>query len=154
MIKVCEVCGNEFTRQKGRTNAAWEKRRFCSKPCVTKHRWSTTGFKRDRNPIEKRFWRFVEKKESGCWEWTGSTDGHGYGQISKGKNISPEKAHRTSWILHFGAIPSGLDVCHACDNPLCVNPKHLMLGTRMANMVDASRKGRLTRGEYQNAESV
>lgn len=145
MVKVCEVCGCEYSRPSGRTDKAWEKRRFCSKACVTKSRWSTTGFKRESESIGNRFWKFVNKTDIGCWEWTGAQDNHGYGQISNGKNKSPKKAHRVSWRIHFGEIPHGLDVCHACDNSLCVNPKHLMLGTRMANMVDASKKGRLSR---------
>ena len=144
--KVCAVCGAEFTRPAGRTNISWEKRKFCSRGCATRERWSTTGFKRESTPVKDRFWRFVEKGDKNeCWEWSGATDGHGYGSISIGKGLPPKKAHRTSWEIHFGGIPLGLDVCHACDNPLCVNPLHLMIGSRMANMVDASRKNRLLR---------
>jgi hypothetical protein len=63
--------------------------------------------------------------------------------IATERGKSPIKAHRLSWEIAFGSIPQGLQVCHACDNPSCVNPNHLMLGTLQANLLDASRKGRI-----------
>lgn len=90
--------------------------------------------------MEDRFWEKVEKG-SNCWEWTASKDNDGYGQIGY-QNGEMIRAHRYSWILHFGEIPDGLFVCHHCDNPSCVRPDHLFLGTALANNRDKIRKGR------------
>lgn len=81
---------------------------------------------------------------SKCWEWEGHVHNSGYGRIThEGKT---QYAHRFYWERINGPIPEGLDVCHTCDNKLCVNPDHLFLGTRKDNMVDAMVKGRLQRG--------
>jgi hypothetical protein len=95
--------------------------------------------------------RFFSKiiKENDCWIWTGATMKNGYGKLSGsghgGENLIA--AHRASWILHKGPIPEGLDVCHQCDTPECVNPEHLFIGTRLDNMKDCVSKGRSCRGE-------
>lgn len=86
------------------------------------------------------------EKTNGCWIWKGSTDNHGYGKIVyKGEFF---KAHRLSYILHKGALPkwdghnTGVCVLHKCDNPSCVNPDHLFLGSHAENMIDKTIKGR------------
>lgn len=87
----------------------------------------------------KRFWDKVQKTDT-CWNWIGSKR-HGYGVIKiEGKNIS---THRLSYEMHIGPIPFGVNVCHSCDNPSCVNPNHLFLGTQSDNMIDAMEKGRI-----------
>jgi hypothetical protein len=96
---------------------------------------------------KERFWSFVDKKNvNECWEWKGSkrkekNKGVGnYGKFTiKSKDIS---AHRYSFILHFGEFPDDLHVCHFCDNPPCVNPKHLYLGTQKENIADKIQRGR------------
>lgn len=75
-----------------------------------------------------------------CWEWIGAPGSGGYGQRRfEGK---PTGAHRVSWIMENGPIPNGLWVLHKCDNPPCVRPDHLFLGTHVDNMVDMTAKGR------------
>lgn len=75
-----------------------------------------------------------------CWEWTASIRKDGYGQFTlNSKNCL---AHRASWIIYNGVIPNKLFVLHKCDNPKCVNPAHLFLGTNQDNVDDRERKGR------------
>lgn len=94
-------------------------------------------------PMHLRFWKRVAKSESGCWMWKGSVDGGGYGTISTCRGYAPAKAHRVSWEMRNGLIPQGMDICHRCDTPGCVNPEHLFLGSRKDNVHDCIRKGRL-----------
>ncbi len=89
----------------------------------------------------KRFWDKVAIiPEHSCWEWIGSRDDLGYGHFRIGKKI--EKAHRVSYSLSISDIPKGLLVCHKCDNPSCVRPEHLFLGTNKDNKKDSVSKNR------------
>lgn len=92
------------------------------------------------NP-ENRFRKFTVPIESGCWEWRGMVESHGYGSIRLGKG-KRMRAHRYSWSLYNGPIPKGLFVLHSCDYPRCVNPAHLRLGTQKENMQDRLRRNR------------
>lgn len=88
-----------------------------------------------------------KQSQDGCWVWTGPVLNHGYGHFSMkccGTKWTTG-AHRASYILAKGDIPDGLFVCHACDNPLCVNPDHLFLGTPRDNTHDCIQKGRFRR---------
>src|SRR5687767_4720826 len=90
-------------------------------------------------PLSERFWEKVRKTD-GCWLWTASRNAKGYGQIMYQRR--PIHAHRVSWQLANGPIPDGLCVLHRCDNPQCVNPGHLFLGTIVDNNRDMFAKGR------------
>lgn len=90
-------------------------------------------------PVGERFWSKVFKTRN-CWLWTAKLDVGGYGIIkSEGKN---RKAHRISYEMAFGKIPDGRIVCHRCDNPKCVNPRHLFIGSHMDNRRDCVSKKR------------
>ena len=100
------------------------------------------SFKR-RSITEGQFWGQVNKTDE-CWIWRGKVGQGKYGLVVF--NDKWTTAHRVAWILTFGDIPNGLLVCHHCDNPPCVNPAHLFLGTNKDNAMDKVRKGRAYRG--------
>lgn len=96
--------------------------------------------------MEARFWKYV-RKTSQCWLWVGkSRTSYGYGVLGNtGSGTGNKLAHVVSWKIHNGDVPPGLKVLHNCpggDNPACVNPNHLWLGTSKDNTLDMMRKGR------------
>jgi HNH endonuclease len=109
-------------------------------------------------PIEQRLWDKVQKAgDDECWEWTGSRTQAGYGSISY-KNRH-HYAHRLIYELTHGPIPKNMLVCHTCDNPPCVNPSHLWIGTKGDNNRDMRDKGRdsthnAARGERQGSAKL
>ena len=85
------------------------------------------------------FWSKVDTSGE-CWVWQACRSAFGYGRIRiEGKEY---RAHRVSYIWEYGPIPDGVEVCHRCENPPCVRPSHLFLGSHSVNMTDASTKGR------------
>ena len=91
-----------------------------------------------------RFWGLVRNagvEGDGCWEWGGSRLATGYGQFRRSSG-KVWRTHRVSWELSRGPIPDGLCVLHDCDNPACVRPDHLFLGTLRDNAIDMGKKGR------------
>jgi hypothetical protein len=91
--------------------------------------------------IDDKFWLMVERRgDDDCWHWLGGVGPKGYGKASLYRLVIG--AHVLSWIVNTGDITNGFLVCHSCDNPTCVNPKHLFLGTHDDNMKDMDSKGR------------
>lgn len=100
------------------------------------------------NKTIARFWLNVKKLDNGCWIWSKCLTHSGYGRFQyRGKTL---RTHRFSYELEYGPIPSNIYVCHRCDNPSCVNPLHLFLGTAKENTQDMILKGRLKRDRGEN----
>ena len=101
---------------------------------------------RPPRPIAERFWeKVIRQSARDCWLWNASTFHSGYGRFTV--NNRSVGAHRVSWELTNGPVPDDMCVLHSCDNPRCVNPAHLFIGTHGDNSHDRDRKGRTARGE-------
>ena len=113
---------------------------LCNKHYLRLNRNLPVEIKSRRDKTQKE--RFEEKinKTKNCWLWTGGKVTGGYGSFK----IDGEKilAHRFSYLQYVGAIPDGMNVCHSCDVPACVNPDHLWIGTQQDNVDDMINKGR------------
>lgn len=105
------------------------------------------------NPLMERIAAKTKRnQETGCLEWTGSTDAHGYGQIKVPDGNGGWRGGRPTrivWEVTYGPIPPGKSVCHHCDNRLCLEPAHLFVGSNAENMADRNAKERQARGERQ-----
>lgn len=110
---------------------------------------------KNKNQISARFSKHIDlfSSPNNCWTWTGATNNCGYGMI-KVNSKTVMSAHRVAWILFNNSIPTGKCVLHNCDNPSCVNPAHLFIGTQSDNMRDMAAKGRAgTNGQFGETSS-
>lgn len=156
-MRNCERCQTPFL------SGANNRKQFCSFRCFTKHKprpcmicdqlfLSKQGgkycsrqcfFIARTKTIEERFWAKVDKSGE-CWLWIGGKNRQGYGTILRGKKTA--LAHRVAYEFFNGSIEENLLCLHSCDNPSCVNPKHLRLGDQFENMQECVEKGRAGKG--------
>lgn len=134
MLKLnCPICGKSFERHSAefRRNSGG----FCSRKCSCENV--------SRN-VRANFWKKTKVVRRGrwqCWEWTGARNQDGYGWATYLNRC--RGAHIFAYVFHHGVeLKKGDFVCHACDNPCCVNPDHLFLGNHQSNMDDMAKKGR------------
>lgn len=133
--KLCGFCGRIFhlREQRFQSLRRFNERKFCSTECMNKSR-------RTCLPLGENFWRYVDRRLSGCWEWLGRRNKQGYGLFKVGSQHF--RAHRYAYQLAHGEIPDGKMILHSCDNPPCCNPDHLRPGTALENANDVALRGR------------
>lgn len=124
----CSFCESSFLKKSAEIKRTLNN--FCSKSCSGRFK----AKKNHESFMGKAAW------ENGCLVWSGNLNGHGYGFCKIDRKVW--LAHRYSYQINKGEIPDGLCVMHSCDNPACINPDHLSLGTHQDNMLDMMRKGR------------
>ncbi len=150
-VRFCEGCGTALTWRQNDSPYQFRRRRFCSQKCALPK--AVMAWRATLPSLEDRFWSHVDKTGD-CWIWVAFRTPFGYGAVQvSGKKVH---AHRVAYELTHGAIPVGMCVMHKCDNPPCVRPEHLCLGTASENTKDMYNKGRdrAARGEHSGAAKL
>lgn len=141
---VCPVCGTLFWRFASQSVTRSGKLPCCSRHCARRFA---------ARPLATRFWRHVLKTDT-CWLWQGQRDHEGYGLIWMRRETTGKQggflAHRVSWMVNVGPLDASVCVLHRCDNPACVNPDHLFLGSQVDNIRDMTAKGRVACGSRKS----
>lgn len=148
-VLVCAWCSSAFDRGYRISSTRAQRPQYCSTSCRVSARKKLA-----EESLADRFWRRVEKRsDNECWIWKGRAASNGYGVFDYDNR--PNVASRFSYEFANGRIgdPEKF-VCHACDNPLCVNPRHLWLGNHQQNMDDAKSKGRTAKGNGRRGSIV
>ena len=133
------------------SNNGHRRRAFCAGHLTQKYRGiDLKPLRSYREPVRAHFDRCVDQSggPDACWPWTAGCTKKGYGVTPK--NFPSRLANRVAWILAYGPILPGLEICHHCDNSACCNPTHLFSSTHAGNMADRNAKGRQACGERIN----
>jgi len=142
VLKTCAQCGKHYSIVLSKLDTS----KYCSRKCLGK-----ANAERSRIVSLDSFWNIIDRGPS-CWEWPFGKDRDGYGKMRvNGEN---KRVHRIAYELAIGPIPKNMMVCHHCDNPSCVRPDHLFLGTPKDNAHDMALKGRAIQGEQHHSARI
>jgi hypothetical protein len=137
-LYICHLCDEKLCCNPEHLDALTPKENTMD--CARKGRLNHANYQYGHEKCTpENFWQRTTKRKTGCWEWNRSTDHKGYGKVRFDGKM--RMAHRVAYTLIHGSIPEGMLICHACDNKLCCNPKHLFPGTAADNARDFVEKG-------------
>lgn len=137
--KACEECGAAFLRLPCHGGPYWSRKRFCSRGCFGKSHARKSA--KLRPSLRDKFNEKVVISADGCWHWSGLKDKDGYGLLNYARKVL--RAPVVALELDGRPVPKGKYACHRCDNPGCIRPDHLYVGTPAENMRDAVERRRL-----------
>lgn len=139
--KICDGCGTAFEKDKRLDWNQWAARRYCSQACTGK---AATALNESRRPTVRQKFEANFDKTDGCWNWKGTIEGYGYGVLDH--NFKRYRGHVLALEFDGRPVPKGMVACHHCDNPRCVRPSHLYVGTVQDNANDAVARDRISKG--------